>query len=416
MLATNGMTAVVDAAAATCPSSDPCVGIVCPASSQCRRASICSDGVCLAPENIADGTECDQSRPMGLFVVVALVAIATVVFVVRNRTTGALDTQHRSLENPIQAFSQQQVEHQHHHQEQVPSQIEQPDDLTTMPTGLYVPIQEAANPIAGAFSVVATSTYQVLEPANCRQGADPSSPFVCTLPTGAIVECLEKQTLASGQERIRCKDGWVSIVASDGSLLLRPVNHWEVVKKALLKADRALDSHVIGELERGEIIENLETGHDGDIVRIRCDRGWTSVTSRSGNELLRPVKQSAEGLSTDYPINESLMTGSKSISMSATGVVSLAFPQQQAQHQNQHQEQTWEQTPSQMEQSATSTISATTAAIIVPPTAETDAESFLQQINLRMYLPGMQELGVTKLDDMVDLQEGDLVTLGMRPL
>lgn len=103
---------------------------------------------------------------------------------------------------------------------------------------------------------------------------------------------------------------------------VRSNDRWEVVKKALLRADRALDSHAIGELERGEIIENLETGHDGDIVRIRCDRGWISVISRSGNALLRPVKQSAEGVSTDNPINGSLgVAGSERNSMETTGAV-----------------------------------------------------------------------------------------------
>jgi translation initiation factor 1 (eIF-1/SUI1) len=103
---------------------------------------------------------------------------------------------------------------------------------------------------------------------------------------------------------------------------VRANDRWEVVEKAELRAARALDSHVIGELERGEIIENLETRHDGDIVRIRCDRGWTSVTSRSGDTLLRPMpmQQSAE-VSTDNPINGSLrVPGSESNSLGATGV------------------------------------------------------------------------------------------------
>ena len=72
----------------------------------------------------------------------------------------------------------------------------------------------------------------------------------------------------------------------------RSNDRWEVAKTAALRTECALDSRVVGQLERGEIIENLETAHDGGIVCIRCDGGWTSVTSKSGNTLLRPVIQS----------------------------------------------------------------------------------------------------------------------------
>ena len=53
-----------------------------------------------------------------------------------------------------------------------------------------------------------------------------------------------------------------------------------------------------------------------------------------------------------------------------------------------------------------------TAAPGPPPTAE----AFLQKINLSMYLPALQELGISSADDMLDLQEADLVDLGMKPM
>jgi hypothetical protein len=68
-----------------------------------------------------------------------------------------------------------------------------------------------------------------------------------------------------------------------------------VVKTAVLRSDVALDSPQVGELQRGDVIDVLETRElqvsaaDGVpmvMVRVRCAAGWTSVMSRAGNRML----------------------------------------------------------------------------------------------------------------------------------
>ena len=63
---------------------------------------------------------------------------------------------------------------------------------------------------------------------------------------------------------------------------------WRVVKKAVLRREAAFDSPIVDELQRGEVIQQLETRQVGASTRIRCERGWTSVAARSGNTLLEP--------------------------------------------------------------------------------------------------------------------------------
>ena len=102
------------------------------------------------------------------------------------------------------------------------------------------------------------------------------------------------------------RDGWVSTItrligdpesgaaasaAADDSEDASPVGgRMRVVKTAVLRSDVALDSPQVGELQRGDVIEVLETTEvwvDGvPVVRVRCAAGWTSVKSRAGNRML----------------------------------------------------------------------------------------------------------------------------------
>ena len=70
-----------------------------------------------------------------------------------------------------------------------------------------------------------------------------------------------------------------------------PGQQFSVVKKAAVRSGASLDSPAVGSLAIGEIIEVLEVGAapGTGAVRVRVALGWTSVTSKSGVQLLAPV-------------------------------------------------------------------------------------------------------------------------------
>ena len=67
---------------------------------------------------------------------------------------------------------------------------------------------------------------------------------------------------------------------------------YRCVKKAALRQSADLSSSKIGTLQPGQTIAVLEsctvTTSGGSLVRVRSERGWSSILSTSGNELLAP--------------------------------------------------------------------------------------------------------------------------------
>jgi hypothetical protein len=140
--------------------------------------------------------------------------------------------------------------------------------------------------------------YTVLEPLVVREDFDISSAFVSTLSAGEVVECLETQLNAQGIMRIKCCVGWLSEFAGDGTRLVREGTEWfKVVSEAVLRTGRELSSYRIeGNLQPGEVVEALEvyridseTASESGLLRVRLNRGWTSVHAGNGATLLVPL-------------------------------------------------------------------------------------------------------------------------------
>lgn len=69
---------------------------------------------------------------------------------------------------------------------------------------------------------------------------------------------------------------------------------YRCIKKAVLREGAALVSAKRGTLQPGELLAVLESctiagSGSGPLLRVRCAKGWTSVLSPSGNELLSPA-------------------------------------------------------------------------------------------------------------------------------
>ena len=62
--------------------------------------------------------------------------------------------------------------------------------------------------------------YRIMSKSAVRKGADRASERVGQLNPGTIVKVLEEQQV-DGQTRVRCRSGWLSIVAQDGTELMR---------------------------------------------------------------------------------------------------------------------------------------------------------------------------------------------------
>jgi hypothetical protein len=80
------------------------------------------------------------------------------------------------------------------------------------------------------------------------------------------------------------------------SLAAAALGVYRCVKKAVLRETAELSSAKRGTLQPGETIvavESLRVDGPGTLQRVRCERGWTSILSSSGNVLLEPTAESA---------------------------------------------------------------------------------------------------------------------------
>ena len=62
--------------------------------------------------------------------------------------------------------------------------------------------------------------YRVMKNCKVRETERKDSPEVGTMKPGTIVKVLDSKEI-DGQTRIRCRSGWLSLVAADGSVLLQ---------------------------------------------------------------------------------------------------------------------------------------------------------------------------------------------------
>ena len=68
----------------------------------------------------------------------------------------------------------------------------------------------------------------------------------------------------------------------------------KVVKGATLRETKELDSEQLGALPKGSVIEVLEVVVlESGRTRVRCSKGWTSVTGKSGSDLLEKTDADA---------------------------------------------------------------------------------------------------------------------------
>ena len=173
-----------------------------------------------------------------------------------------------------------------------------------------------------------------------RAGFDMASKPVGQLKKGDEVKCLESKVNDKGATRIKFKgaensanpstsrlEGWVSLAAGDGTVLLEPaagsaqskpeakakakapptrtkpaakgaLRKYKVVEPAgvLVRAGFDMKSKPVGQLKKGEELECLESKvNDRGTTRIRFKgrlEGWASLTTGSGDTLLEAIADS----------------------------------------------------------------------------------------------------------------------------
>jgi len=70
----------------------------------------------------------------------------------------------------------------------------------------------------------APEEWRVLQRAAAKRDASLSSEYMNTLDEGTVVRALERRRNSTGQERVRCSKGWLSVVARDGSVMLEKIS------------------------------------------------------------------------------------------------------------------------------------------------------------------------------------------------
>jgi hypothetical protein len=73
---------------------------------------------------------------------------------------------------------------------------------------------------ADKMTVDSAGRYRVMKNCKVRENKDKDSAEVGTMKPGTMVKVLES-TQVDGQTRIRCRSGWLSVIAVDGSVLLQ---------------------------------------------------------------------------------------------------------------------------------------------------------------------------------------------------
>lgn len=63
--------------------------------------------------------------------------------------------------------------------------------------------------------------------------------------------------------------------------------NYKTLNSCVVRSGVSKDSEEVGRLDKGQIIEVVEIAAQADgVVRVRFDRGWTSVTTKQGKKLL----------------------------------------------------------------------------------------------------------------------------------
>ena len=195
----------------------------------------------------------------------------------------------------------------------------------------------------------AGKTYRALVKGVIREDFDKTSNKLGDLGAGEVITALETRFNDDGQLRVQFEQGWVSMTSGSGKELLEEVSAEEVdaaatvddatdaaepepdaevaaehsetgrsvepsedgngaadsaeqlageykaVGKVAVREAAELDSEQSGALVIGEVIEVLESKTlESGQVRVRFDRGWTSLTSKAGKQLLVKVEDEEE--------------------------------------------------------------------------------------------------------------------------
>ena len=118
-------------------------------------------------------------------------------------------------------------------------------------------------------------TYRLMHDAVARQGVELESPRQKHVQRGTVVEVLETATTRGHMQRVRCGEGWLSVRASDGTLLLSPTSTVAIPAKR--------SSNVAGSLDSEQSVEKScvpETEMQDDTLLVHMNGIFRGFTAR----------------------------------------------------------------------------------------------------------------------------------------
>lgn len=118
-------------------------------------------------------------------------------------------------------------------------------------------------------------TYRLMHDAVVRQGVELESPRQKQMKRGTVVEVLETATTRGHMQRVRCDEGWLSVRALDGTLLLSPTSTHAISAKRSSNVAVSLDSEQ--SVEESGVREAEEMQDDTLLVHMSgIFRGFTA--------------------------------------------------------------------------------------------------------------------------------------------
>lgn len=136
--------------------------------------------------------------------------------------------------------------------------------------------------------------------------SDINSAKVAQMIAGEIFVCLEcKMIWEASQVRVKNSVGWITVASSSqtyvttiryGLSTLESDSHGSLVgqimmavKSATVRADSSFESEKTGKIPFGEKLKVLDATVVDGATRVRCETGWVSVLSKTGDTMLIPA-------------------------------------------------------------------------------------------------------------------------------